>query len=56
MSGHINIVTGPLRADGEPDAFDDGTGYRIGDSYTLTAGHVVFEYDRNYSNPSIINS
>jgi Ca2+-binding RTX toxin-like protein len=55
MAGNKRTVSGPFRDDVDPPGTTDGTGYRIGDGYTLTAGHVVLEWDRNRPHPQIID-
>jgi Ca2+-binding RTX toxin-like protein len=55
MAGHRTTVSGPTRDDHLPDSTTSGTGYRIGDNFVLTAGHIVFEWDRSRSSPDIID-
>ena len=38
-------VSGPAHTGGT----EDGSGYLIGDGFVLTAGHIVYEWDRNTS-------
>ncbi|MDQ8756115.1 calcium-binding protein [Sphingosinicella sp. LHD-64] len=55
MAGHRTTVSGPTRDDQLPNSTTSGTGYRIGDNFVLTAGHIVFEWDRSRSSPDIID-
>lgn len=52
---NITTVTGDYRDDVEPNGSTSGTGLKIGDGYILTAGHVVFEWNRSTSSPLNIN-
>lgn len=47
--------SGPTRDDNLANGITTGTGWVIGDDVTLTAGHIVFEYNRSRSNPDIID-
>jgi|GEM_PF-1519978 len=42
----ISAVTGDYRDDAGNSGSVGGTGLKIGDGYTLTAGHVVYEWNR----------
>ena len=42
---NLVTVSSPIHTGGTASA----SGYLIGDGYVLTAGHVVFEWDRNES-------
>lgn len=50
------IVNGFSRIDGEINDIEVGSGYIIGDGYVLTAGHVVFEWNRNRNSPVILEA
>jgi len=43
MPGNVVSVTGP---DAVPNFNTQGSGYRIGDGFVLTAAHVVYEWPR----------
>lgn len=48
-------VSGDSFVDGQSPGFAGGTGILIGDGYALTAGHVIFEYDRSHQSPLTIS-
>ncbi len=56
MPGFKVTVNGPYRDDVKPNGQVSGTGYRIGDNFILTAGHVVYEWNRSRTNPQIIKN
>lgn len=54
MANRVTI-TGDFRDDVEPSSSETGTGWVIGDGYVITAGHVVFEWNRRRGSPLNIN-
>ena len=39
-----------------PGVIGNGSGYRIGDGYVLTAGHIVFEWNQSFPIPPVTST